>query len=54
MKEILIAIISFIIGFVVCGCWFSNYYTVKDITETETGYLIEYSDNTGYYFEKGE
>lgn len=47
-------LIGFIAGFITCLCICSNYYEVQDIKETETGYLIEYSDNTGYYFEKGE
>lgn len=47
-------LIGFITGFITCIFICSNYYEVQDIKETETGYLIEYSDNTGYYFEKGE
>lgn len=47
-------LIGFFSGFIICLCICSNYYEVQDIKETETGYLIEYSDNTGYYFEKGE
>lgn len=51
--NILMILIGFFTGFIICACIYTDYYTVQDIKETETGYLIEYTNNTGYYFEKG-